>query len=396
MSTATKFTSKNEAARRYTAGYAVLTAITFSMVASAPTPIYRLYQETLGLTPLAITLIFAIYSLTMVAAFLTVARLSDFIGRKPTILAALMLNALALVIFIEANTSTVLMVARAVQGIATGIALATLGALIADAAPEAAAVLNSITAFIGLMVGSLVAGSLVAYLPWPTQLVFALLLCVTLAEMIALHFIHETAPYKAGAMAVLRPNLMVPAAAVRPMLRLFPLTLSGWALGGFYLSLMPSLVVAATGVHSPLVGAAVVSTLMLSGGISVLALRGLRAPIAVLTASLLLAIGIALTMVAIYAGSPAGMLFGTIISGVGFGSSYGAALRTLLPLAASHERAGLLSAYFVASYLSFALPAVGAGLATPYYGLVRTALAYGTVLALCALTTFIFQMASRR
>ena len=59
------------------------------MVASTPTPIYRLYQETLGLTPLAITLIFAIYSLTMVAAFLTVARLSDFVGRKPMILAAL-------------------------------------------------------------------------------------------------------------------------------------------------------------------------------------------------------------------------------------------------------------------------------------------------------------------
>jgi hypothetical protein len=233
-------------------------------------------------------------------------------------------------------------------------------------------------------------------LPWPTQLVFDLLLCVTLAEMMALHFVRETAPPKEGALAVFRPNLTIPTAAFRPMLHLLPLTLSGWALGGFYLSLMPSLVVTATGVHSPLVGAAVVSALMLSGGISVLALRGLRAPIAVQTASLLLAIGIVLTMVAIYAGSPAGMVFGTIVAGGGFGCSYGAALRTLLPLAASHERAGLMSAYFVASYLSFALPAVGAGLAAPYYGLVRTALAYGAALALCAITTFILQTASRR
>ena len=391
-----ELTSTNEAALRFTAGYAFLTSITFSMVASAPTPIYRLYQETLGLTPLAITLIFAIYSLTMVAAFLTVARLSDFVGRKPMILAALLLNALALVLFIEANTRTVLMVARAVQGIATGIALATLGALITDVM-KAAATLNSVTPLIGLMVGSLAAGSFVVYLPWPTQLVFALLLCVTLAEMMALHFVHETAQLKEGALAVFRPNLNdIPTAAVRPMLQLLPLTLSAWALGGFYLSLMPSLVVTATGVHSPLVGAAVVSALMLSGGISVLALRGLNAPIAVQTASLLLAIGIVLTMVAIYAGSPAGMVFGTIVAGVGFGSSYGAALRTLLPLAASHERAGLLSAYFVASYLFFALPAVGAGLAAPYYGLVKTALAYGAVLALCAVTTLIFQTASRR
>jgi len=101
-------------------------------------------------------------------------------------------------------------------------------------------------------------------------------------------------------------------------------------------------------------------------------------------------------MVAIYEGSPAGMFLGTIIAGVGFGCSYGAALRTLLPLAASHERAGLLSAYFVASYLCFALPAVGAGLAAPSFGLVTTALAYGTVLALCALATLIIQLASKR
>jgi MFS family permease len=130
------------------------------------------FQETLQLTPLEITLIFDIYSLTMVAAFLTVARLSDFVGRTPMIFAALMLNALALGLFIEANTSTVLMVVRAVQGVATGIALATLGAWITDAALKAAGTLNSVTAFIGMTVGALAAGSFVAYLPSPTQLVF--------------------------------------------------------------------------------------------------------------------------------------------------------------------------------------------------------------------------------
>ena len=216
MSTTTNIISKNKATLRFTAGYAALTSITFSMVASAPTPLYRLYQERLGLTPLEITLIFAIYSLTMVAAFLTVARLSDFVGRKPMILAALVLNALALVLFIEANTSTMLMVARAVQGVSTGVALATLGALITDAAPRAAGTLNSVTAFIGMTVGALTAGSFVAYLPWPTQLIFVLLLCLTLAEMIALFFVLETTPRKAGAFAILQPNLTIPTAALTP------------------------------------------------------------------------------------------------------------------------------------------------------------------------------------
>jgi MFS family permease len=391
MSTSAHTISAEAPALRYNVAFATAVAITFSAVASAPTPIYRLYQETLGLTPFEITLIFAIYAITIVIAFLTVARLSDFIGRKPMVLAALALNALALVLFLAADSSTSLMTARAIQGCATGIALSTLGAMIADAAPKSAPTLNSVTAFIGLMLGSIIAGLLIAYLPWPTHLVYALLLAVTLAEIGALAFADETVSGKSGAWSVLRPNLVLPASATGPMLRLVPLTLSAWALGGFYLSLMPSLVVAATGVHSPLMGAAVVSALMLSGGISVYALRGLAAPKAVQASSSLLAAGIIVTMFAIYGGSPLGMFAGTIVAGIGFGSSYGAGLRTLLPLAESHERAGLMSAYFVVSYLSFAVPAVGAGLAAPRFGLVSTALAYGLISALCALATLVLQ-----
>jgi MFS family permease len=393
MSISSNAASCGKTALRYNAGFAAIVAITFSMVASAPTPIYRLYQQTLGLTPFEITLIFAVYSVTIIVAFLTVARLSDFVGRKPMVLAALALNALALVQFLLADSRASLMAARATQGVATGIALSTLGAMIADAAPKAAATLNSVTAFIGLMLGAIISGALVAYFPWPRHLTFALLLALTLAGIFALVSVDETAPRKPGALNALRPNVTLPPGAIGPMLRLFPLTLSAWALGGFYLSLMPSLVIAATGVHSPLVGAAVVAALMLSGGVSVFVLRGLPAPKAIESSSSLLAVGIILTMFAIYTGSAAGMFLGTIVAGIGFGSSYGAALRTLLPLAAAHERAGLLSAYLVASYVSFALPAVGAGLAAPIYGLVSTALAYGLVLALCAITTLAIQRA---
>ena len=88
----------------------------------------------------------------------------------------------------------------------------------------------------------------------------------------------------------------------------------------------------------------------------------------------LLAVGIVITVFAIAAGSPVGMFFGTIVAGLGFGASYGASLRVLLPLASAHERAGLLSAYFVESYLAFALAAIAAGLAAPRFGLVTTAL----------------------
>ena len=376
-----------------TAVYATVTAITFTTVSAAPTPIYRFYRETLGLTPFAITFIFAVYSFTMIATFLTIARLSDYVGRKPMIVLALGLNAVALLLFFVAESAETLVLARAVQGVATGVALATLGAVLADTAPQWAATLNSVTAFMGL---ALVSGVFVAFAPWPTHLVYAVLLGVTLAEMVILPWIVETTSRKAGAWSGIRPKLTVPRAALATMARLLPLTLSAWALGGFYLSLMPSLMIEATGIRSPLVGAAVVSALMVSGGLSSLASRALDAGMTVRASAALLAIGIVLTVFAIAAGSPAGMFFGTTVAGLGFGASYAASLRVLLPLASAHERAGLLSAYFVESYLAFALPAIAAGLAAPRFGLVATALFYGSTLALSALVTLAVETAAVR
>jgi MFS family permease len=383
-------------ARSITAVYATAAAITFSTVAGAPTPIYRFYRETLGLTPFTITLIFAVYSFTMIAGFLTIARLSDYVGRKPVMLLALGLNAVALLLFFVAESAGALIAARAVQGVATGVALATLGAVIVDTAPRWAATLNSATAFVGLALGSLISGVFVTFAPSPTHLVYAALLGVTLAEMIILAWVAETTSRKPGAWSGIRPKLSVPAAAAGPMARLFPLTLSAWALGGFYLSLMPSLVIEATGIRSPLVGAAVVSALMLSGGLSSFATRTLDAGKTVRASAASLAAGIILTVFAIAAGSPMGMFFGTVVAGLGFGASYGASLRVLLPLASSHERAGLLSAYFVESYLAFALAAIAAGLAAPRFGLVTTALIYGSALALSALVTLAVETAASR
>src|SRR5277367_1313290 len=99
----------------------------------------------------------------------------------------------------------------------------------------------------GLALGSLISGVFVALAPWPTHLVYALLLSVTLAEMVILAWIAETVSRKSGAWSGIRPKLTMPKAAAAPMARLFPLTLSAWALGGFYLSLMPSLMIEATG-----------------------------------------------------------------------------------------------------------------------------------------------------
>jgi len=142
---------------------AFITAMTFSASGAAPTPLYHQYQESFGLTPFMITIIFAAYVLSLLGALLTVGSLSDYIGRRPAIFAALVLNVASMAMFMTADSAVTLIAARALQGFATGLATAAIAAAILDIDRNRGTILNSITAFSGLTAGSLGA-AILAYL----------------------------------------------------------------------------------------------------------------------------------------------------------------------------------------------------------------------------------------
>src|SRR5580698_2252527 len=208
-----------------TTAVAVVTAMTFSASGAAPTPLYHQYQESFGLTPFAITIVFAAYVLSLLAALLTVGSLSDYIGRRPAILAALILNVIAMAMFMAADSAAALIAARALQGFATGLATASLGAAILDNDRSRGPILNSITAFCGLTAGSLGGAILVTYAPDPRQLIYVVLLVLSAVETLILWFMPETAQLRAGALASLRPHISVPAQARDVLVRVTPVTI---------------------------------------------------------------------------------------------------------------------------------------------------------------------------
>jgi MFS family permease len=375
---------------------AVIAAMTFSASGAAPTALYHQYQDSFGLTPFAITVIFAAYVLSLLAALLTVGSVSDFIGRRPAILAALVLNVVSMAMFMTANSEAALIAARALQGFATGLATAALGAAILDNDRSRGPILNSITAFCGLTAGSLGGAILVTYAPDPRQLVYVVLLVLSAAEAFVLWFMPETADMRAGAIASLRPHVNVPAQAKQAMLRVTPVTIASWALGGFYFSLMPALVRVATGVTLPVVGGLVVSALTLSGAISVLGLRTVPARRMLSSGTVVLAAGVAVTLAGVREQLVWLMLLGTVVSGIGFGAAFSGSMRTVLPLAKTDERAELLAAFYVEGYLSFSLPAVLTGLAVPMVGLTAAAYGYGAAVIVMALASMIAVTFSRQ
>ena len=375
---------------------AVAAAITFSASGAAPTPLYQEYQQHFGLTPFMITIIFAAYVVSLLLALLTVGSLSDYVGRRPAILAALVVNILAMIVFITADSAAALIIARAMQGFANGLAITTLAATILDTDKERAPLLNSVTAFAGLSAGALGAGALVTFAPAPEQLIFIVLLVLSAVEAAILWFMPETATPKVGALASLRPHVHVPPLARATFAAITPVNIASWSLGGFYFSLMPAVVRAATGATLPIVGGLVVAALTVSGAVAVVILRKLPAEKILTLGIITLTLGVLITLGGIQFQHVTVMLLGTVVGGTGFGTVFSGSLRSVLAYAEPGERAGLLSAYFVEGYLSFAVPALAAGFLAPALGLTRTANFYGAGVILLAVSSLVVTLLWRR
>ena len=369
--------------------FSFASAMLIAASSSAVTPLYHLYQASMQITPLWITIVFASYVASLLAALLTVGGLSDYVGRRPVILAALLLNAAAMILFSEARDVGQLILARMVQGLCVGIGTTAMGAAILDTNRARGPLLNSITAFLGMTAGSLGAAALITFAPDPLHTVYEVLLGWTALMIVLLYVMPESSTRKTGALASLRPHVRVPPQSRAILARLTPANVAAWALGGLYLSLMPTVVATAMGVATPWVGGVVVATLMLSGAIAIVTFRDWPARRLIVMSTSTLGLGVAVSMIGIEQQQVAALLAGTVIAGAGFGSTFSGTLRTLLPTAEPHQRAGLLSAFYLQSYLAFALPAVLAGLSVPRIGLSTTAYIYGAVIILLAFISMV-------
>ena len=365
--------------------FLAITLLTFLAASSAPTPLYHLYKEGLHFSAGMLTLIFGVYALSLLAALLTVGSLSDHLGRKPVIFAALLLNMLAMLLFINEGSVAWLIAARTLQGFATGMATAVLGAALLDTDRQQGPLVNSVAPLLGMACGAMGSSLLVEYAPLPTQLIYWALLALMLLQALYVWRLPETVSRIPGALASLRPTLHVPPQARRALWLSLPVDIAVWAMGGFYLSLAPSLVRAATGSTSNLIGGGLVAVLTLSGALMIFTLRNRAADKVLRLGAGLLAIGVTLILTAVHSASLALFFIATLIAGSGFGAGFLGALRSVVPLALPHERAGLMSAFYVLSYLAFCLPSLLAGNLIRSFGLIATTDGYGAVLILLAL-----------
>lgn len=366
--------------------YLAFVLLSFLAASSVPTPLYHLYQEAWHFSPATLTMVFGVYALSLLGALLTVGSLSDYLGRKPVILLALLLNMLAMLMFVYASDVGWLLAARVMQGFATGMATSVLGAALLDNSRTQGALVNSVSPLLGMAFGALGTSLLVDYAPQPLQLAYEVMLLLFVLQAVVLVWLPESVSRQAGALASLRPAVSIPVQARSTLWRVLPVDVAVWMAGGVFLSLAPSLVRAATGSTSNLLGGALVATLTMSGAAAIFSLRNAAADKTLALGTAMLALGLGLILLATNSGVLSLFFIGTVVAGTGFGAGFLGAVRSVMPLAHAHERAGLMATFYVLSYLAFCVPAILAGFMVRNVGLVATTNGYAAVqIALCLL-----------
>lgn len=379
-------------ARRLTGtpAFAVVAAVIgLALAASAaPSPLYGVYQQDWQFSTLVLTLVYAVYCLGVLTALLVAGSVSDDAGRRPVLIVALTGLILSTVVFAFAESVAWLFAARLLQGVSTGVALGAAGAALIDLHPRAdgkrVGLVNGTVSAAGMGIGSIVAAALVQYAPAPRVLPFVVLGTLFAVALVATIALPEPVASPS------RPQLRIQRPQVPPAIRgAFLLSalgvLASWSIGGIYLSLGPRLASEMLHTTSHLAGGVAILALTLPGVFTQLRWQHTDAHRAASVGAAVLALGMALTVVSLSAGSGALFLAGGVVTGAGWGVAFLGALRSLTAVIPPAQRAEVMSAFYVVAYLSLAVPAIVAGVVVSDLGLDATFRLFGSLVVVLAL-----------
>lgn len=353
-----------------------------------PSPIYGVYARVWGLSPAVLTLVYAVYAFGVLTTLVVAGRISDDVGRRPVLLTALATIALMTIPFMLARSVAWLLVARAIQGVATGAVMSTASAAMLDLHPrrDPAGVgrANGIVSNVGIGLGVLVSSALVQLAPAPRVLPYAAMLLLVILGWVGVFFMPEPVNgRKRLRLTVERPS--VPPVVRRQFLLAALAAVASWSIGGLFLALGPDLTSTILQNDNVLLSGLPIIVLAGVGALSQVFFARIPAWKAASRGSVALATGVLAIVAAAAAGSSPLLFTGSAVAGLGFGLAFTGGLRALTAVIPGEHRAAVMAAFYVVAYVAISIPAVAAGFLTGPLGLDTTFEIFGSMVAVVAL-----------
>lgn len=355
--------------RRAPADWRPFTAAAFALFvlvlgSNLITPLFPLYSKTYNLSALVVTLLFSTYTLLVIPALLLFGPLSDAKGRRELLIGATLLAASAAGLFAAANALFVLFLAQAVQAMALGALQGTASPTLVEEDPSgnrrrASAFASGLTVG-GAAAGPLVGGLLAQYAVLPRRLAFlielGLLACALAGVLLWMEPRRDRKPW--------RPRRPTVPEGIRLRFAVASTSVSvAWAVGGLFLSLIPSFVLEL--LHGSIALAGAVAALML-GCSMIVQLTCFRMPsIRAQTVGLVVMVpALVGLLVADWTRSLGWLLAASVVGGAGMGLAFMGSLGDVNEAAPADRKGDVVASYYVVVYVATSLPAIGVGALT--------------------------------
>lgn len=350
---------------------AFLVGMAFSTI---PTPLYPLYEQRDGFASATVTVVFAAYAIGVAISLFLAGHVSDWLGRRRVLVPALVVEALAAVLFLVWPALPGLIVARVLTGIGVGMITATatahLSELHAASRPGVgrtrAELVSTAANLGGLGLGPLVSGLLAQFVTGPLTTPYLVFLVLLLLAAGGVALVPETVEPAVERPAYRPQRINVPDDARRRFVAAALGAVAVFAVFGLFTSLAPVFVAGTMHVTSRIVAGVVGCVAFGAAALAQMALGRISTRTQLATGIATMAVGLVPVTVSLFLPSLPLFLAGGVVAGAGAGLLFKGAVSTVAGLAAPGARGEALAGLFLAAYLGLAVPVVALGVVTQF------------------------------
>lgn len=340
-------------------------------VSGIPAPLYGIYEANWHLSPLATTIVFAVYAVAALGAVLVSGRISDVVGRKPVLIGALIALLVGLAVFLVADNMAMLLLARSIHGAAVGSIVVAGAAALLDLKPDhgvRSGQLSGVAFNLGMTIAILGSALLAQYAPHPLRTPYAVVAVVCLVVGVGVLALRE--PHTARVSGPIRIAKPAVPEQIRSDFWFSALgAMASWSVLGVLLSLYPSLAAQQTHIDNLVFGGAVVGTTAFAAALAQLAATRLPAKYSAIIGDIGMAVSLLLTIPVLLTHRWELVFVAAVLLGATFGLGFGGSLRHLSDVVPADRRGETMSAFYLLAYTAMAVPTLVAGWAATRWNL---------------------------